>query len=141
MSNLQKLENYCYRFDTLKTTVVNDLRELMEQYQVLSDAYEFIEDETYKNLSPEIVREYMWTIIGTLDEHRIFKQNIKVKLDTLILINNGIKKMVKIYGLKTYGLDDSLEDYFLNETIKVLSDKEADRDLRKRVSKIIEELK
>lgn len=140
MSNLHKLENYCYRFDTLKTTLVNDLRELMEQCQALSDTHDFIEDETYKTLPPEIVREFMWTIISALDEHRIFKRNVKVKLDTLLLINNRIKKMAKIYGLNDL-LETTLNDYFLNETIKALSDEEIDRDLRKRVSKIIEELK
>lgn len=137
--SLKKLENYCMRFDTLKATMEDDLRELMEQCLTLSDAYDIIEDETYKVLSPEDIKEYMWATIGALDEHRILKRQVKVRMDTLLLINDRIKKMAKPYGLEDL-LGTTLNDYFLNETIKTLSDEETDRELRFKVTKIIEEL-
>ena len=136
--SLKKLENYCMRFDTLKATMEDDLRELMEQCLTLSDAYDIIEDETYKVLSPEDIKEYMWATIGALDEHRILKRQVKVRMDTLLLINDRIKKMAKPYGLEDL-LGTTLNDYFLNETIKTLSDEETDRELRFKVTKIIEE--
>ena len=139
MSNLQKLENYCMRFDALRSSMENDIKELMEQCVALSDAYDIIEDETYKVLTPEDIREYMWAVIGALDKHRILKQNVKVRMDTLLLINSRIKKMAKPYGLEDL-LGTTLNDYFLNETIKTLSDEETDRELRLKVTKIIEEL-
>ena len=137
--SLKKLENYCYRFDTLKATMEDDLRELMEQCLTLAETYDIIEDELYKVLSPEDVREYMWATIGALDKHRILKQKVRVRMDTLLLINSRIKKMAKPYGLEEL-LGTTLNDYFLNETIKTLSDEETDRELRKRVTEIIEEL-
>lgn len=137
--SLQKLENYCYRFDTLKATMEDDLRELMEQCLTLADTYDIIEDGTYKVLPPEDIREYMWATIGALDKHRILKQKVKVRMDTLLLINSRIKKMAKPYGLEDL-LGTTLNDYFLNETIKTLSDEETDRELRLKVTKIIEEL-
>ena len=137
--SLQKLENYCYRFDTLRSSMENDLKELMEQCLTLADTYDIIEDGTYKVLSPEDIREYMWATIGALDKHRILKQNVKVRMDTLLLINSRIKKMAKPYGLEDL-LGTTLNDYFLNETIKTLSDEETDRELRFKVTKIIEEL-
>ena len=139
MSNLQKLENYCYRFDTLKATMEDDLKELMEQCVALSDTYDMIENGTYKVLPPEIMKEFMWVIISALDEHRILKRKVKVRMDTLLLINSRIKKMAKPYGLEDL-LGTTLNDYFLNETIKTLSDEETDRELRLKVTKIIEEL-
>ena len=139
MTDLHKLENYCMRFDTLKATMEDDVRELMEQCLTLSDAYDIIEDGTYKVLSQENIREYMWAIIGALDKHRILKQKVKVRMDTLLLINSRIKKMAKPYGLEDL-LGTTLNDYFLNETIKTLSDEETDKELRKRVTEIIEEL-
>ena len=139
MRDLHKLENYCMRFDTLKNSMEDDLRELMEQCLTLSDTYDIIEDETYKVLSPEDIREYMWAVIGALDKHRILKRKVKVRMDTLLLINDRIKKMAKPYGLEDL-LGTTLNDYFLNETIKTLSDEETDRELRLKVTKIIEEL-
>lgn len=137
--SLKKLENYCYRFDTLKATMEDDIRELMEQCLTLSETYNVIENETYKVLPPDIIREYMWAAIGALDEHRILKRKVKVRMDTLLLINSRIKKMAKPYGLEDL-LGTTLNDYFLNETIKTLSDEETDRELRKRVTEIIESL-
>lgn len=137
--SLQKLENYCYRFDALRSSMENDLKELMEQCLTLADTYDIIEDGTYKVLSPEDIREYMWATIGALDKHRILKQKVKVRMDTLLLINSRIKKMAKPYGLEDL-LGTTLNDYFLNETIKTLSDEETDRELRKRVTEIIESL-
>lgn len=137
--SLQKLENYCYRFDTLRSSMENDLKELMEQCLTLADTYDIIEDGTYKVLSPEDIREYMWATIGALDKHRILKQKVKVRMDTLLLINSRIKKMAKPYGLEDL-LGTTLNDYFLNETIKTLSDEETDRELRLKVTKIIEEM-
>ena len=137
--SLQKLENYCMRFDALRSSMEDDIKELMEQCLTLSDAYDIIEDGTYKVLSPEDIREYMWATIGALDKHRILKQNVKVIMDTLLLINSRIKKMAKPYGLEDL-LGTTLNDYFLNETIKTLSDEETDRELRFKVTKIIEEL-
>lgn len=137
--SLKKLENYCYRFDTLRSSMENDLKELMEQCLTLADTYDIIEDGTYKVLSPEDIREYMWATIGALDKHRILKQKVKVRMDTLLLINSRIKKMAKPYGLEDL-LGTTLNDYFLNETIKTLSDEETDRELRKRVTEIIESL-
>lgn len=137
--SLQKLENYCYRFDALRSSMENDLKELMEQCLTLADTYDIIEDGTYKVLSPEDIREYMWATIGALDKHRILKQKVKVRMDTLLLINSRIKKMAKPYGLEEL-LGTTLNDYFLNETIKTLSDEETDRELRLKVTKIIEEL-
>ena len=137
--SLQKLENYCYRFDTLRSSMENDLKELMEQCLTLADTYDIIENGTYKVLSPEDIREYMWATIGALDKHRILKQKVKVRMDTLLLINSRIKKMAKPYGLEDL-LGTTLNDYFLNETIKTLSDEETDRELRKRVTEIIESL-
>lgn len=139
MSNLHKLENYCYRFDALRSSMENDLKELMEQCLTLSDTYDIIENGTYKVLSQEDIREYMWATIGALDKHRILKQKVKVRMDTLLLINSRIKKMAKPYGLEDL-LGTTLNDYFLNETIKTLSDEETDRELRLKVTKIIEEL-
>lgn len=139
MRDLQKLENYYYRYNTLKTTLVDDLRELMQQCHALSDAHDFIEDETYKTFPPRLVKECMWSIIGTLDEHIIFKQNVKVKLDTLLLINSRIKKIAKIYGLNDL-LETTLDNDFLNKMIKALSDEEIDRELRLKVTKVIEEM-
>ena len=137
--SLKKLENYCYRFDALRSSMENDLKELMEQCLTLADTYDIIEDGTYKVLSPEDIREYMWATIGALDKHRILKQKVKVRMDTLLLINSRIKKMAKPYGLEDL-LGTTLNDYFLNETIKTLSDEETDRELRKRVTEIIESL-
>lgn len=137
--SLQKLENYCMRFDVLRSSMENDLKELMEQCLALADTYDIIEDGTYKVLSPEDIREYMWAVIGALDKHRILKQNVKVRMDTLLLINSRIKKMAKPYGLEEL-LGTTLNDYFLNETIKTLSDEETDRELRLKVTKIIEEM-
>ena len=137
--SLQKLENYCYRFDALRSSMENDLKELMEQCLTLADTYDIIEDGTYKVLSPEDIREYMWATIGALDKHRILKQKVKVRMDTLLLINSRIKKMAKPYGLEDL-LGTTLNDYFLNETIKTLSDEETDRELRLKVTKIIESL-
>ena len=137
--SLKKLENYCMRFDTLKNSMEDDVRELMEQCLTLSDAYDIIEDGTYKFLSQDDIREYMWAIIGALDKHRILKQKVKVRMDTLLLINSRIKKMAKPYGLEDL-LGTTLNDYFLNETVKTLSDEETDRELRLKVTKIIEEL-
>ena len=137
--SLKKLENYCYRFDALRSSMEDDLRELMEQCLTLSDTYDIIEDETYKVLSPEDIREYMWATIGALDKHRILKRKVKVRMDTLLLINDRIKKMAKPYGLEDL-LGTTLNDYFLNETIKTLSDEETDKELRLKVTKIIEEL-
>lgn len=137
--SLQKLENYCYRFDTLRSSMENDIKELMEQCLTLADTYDIIEDGTYKVLPPEDIREYMWATIGALDKHRILKQKVKVRMDTLLLINSRIKKMAKPYGLEDL-LGTTLNDYFLNETIKTLSDEETDRELRLKVTKIIEEL-
>ena len=137
--SLKKLENYCMRFDTLKATMEDDIRELMEQCLILSDAYDIVENEAYKVLSPEDIKEYMWATIGALDEHRILKRQVKVRMDTLLLINDRIKKMAKPYGLEDL-LGTTLNDYFLNETIKTLSDEETDRELRFKVTKIIEEL-
>lgn len=139
MSNLQKLENYCMRFDALKSSMEDDIRELMEQCLILSDAYDIVENEAYKVLSPEDIKEYMWATIGALDEHRILKRKVKVRMDTLLLINSRIKKMAKPYGLEDL-LGTTLNDYFLNETVKTLSDEETDRELRLKVTKIIEEL-
>ena len=139
MSNLHKLENYCMRFDALKSSMEDDIRELMEQCLTLSETYNVIENETYKVLPPDIIREYMWAAIGALDEHRILKRKVKVRMDTLLLINSRIKKMAKPYGLEDL-LGTTLNDYFLNETIKTLSDEETDRELRLKVTKIIEEL-
>ena len=138
MSNLHKLENYCMRFDALKSSMEDDIRELMEQCLTLSETYNVIENETYKVLPPDIIREYMWAAIGALDEHRILKRKVKVRMDTLLLINSRIKKMAKPYGLEDL-LGTTLNDYFLNETIKTLSDEETDRELRFKVTKIIEE--
>lgn len=137
--SLKKLENYCYRFDTLRSSMENDLKELMEQCLTLADTYDIIEDGTYKVLSPEDIREYMWATIGALDKHRILKQKVRVRMDTLLLINSRIKKMAKPYGLEDL-LGTTLNDYFLNETIKTLSDEETDRELRLKVTKIIEEM-
>ena len=137
--SLKKLENYCYRFDALRSSMENDLKELMEQCLTLADTYDIIEDGTYKVLPPEDIREYMWATIGALDKHRILKQKVKVRMDTLLLINSRIKKMAKPYGLEDL-LGTTLNDYFLNETIKTLSDEETDRELRLKVTKIIEEL-
>ena len=137
--SLKKLENYCMRFDALRSSMENDLRELMEQCLTLADTYDIIEDGTYKVLPPEDIREYMWATIGALDKHRILKQKVKVRMDTLLLINSRIKKMAKPYGLEDL-LGTTLNDYFLNETIKTLSDEETDRELRFKVTKIIEEL-
>lgn len=137
--SLKKLENYCYRFDTLKATMEDDLKELMEQCLTLAETYDIIEDELYKVLPPDDIREYMWATIGALDKHRILKQKVKVRMDTLLLINSRIKKMAKPYGLEDL-LGTTLNDYFLNETIKTLSDEETDRELRLKVTKIIEEL-
>ena len=137
--SLKKLENYCYRFDALRSSMENDLKELMEQCLTLADTYDIIEDGTYKVLSPEDIREYMWATIGALDKHRILKQKVKVRMDTLLLINSRIKKMAKPYGLEDL-LGTTLNDYFLNETIKTLSDEETDRELRLKVTKIIEEM-
>lgn len=125
--SLKKLENYCYRFDTLRSSMENDLKELMEQCLTLADTYDIIEDGTYKVLSPEDIREYMWATIGALDKHRILKQKVRVRMDTLLLINSRIKKMAKPYGLEDL-LGTTLNDYFLNETIKTLSDEETDRE-------------
>ena len=137
--SLKKLENYCYRFDALRSSMENDLKELMEQCLTLADTYDIIEDGTYKVLPPEDIREYMWATIGALDKHRILKQKVKVRMDTLLLINSRIKKMAKPYGLEDL-LGTTLNDYFLNETIKTLSDEETDRELRFKVTKIIEEM-
>lgn len=137
--SLKKLENYCMRFDALRSSMEDDLRELMEQCLTLADTYDIIEDGTYKVLSQEDIREYMWATIGALDKHRILKQKVKVRMDTLLLINSRIKKMAKPYGLEDL-LGTTLNDYFLNETIKTLSDEETDRELRLKVTKIIEEL-
>ena len=137
--SLKKLENYCYRFDALRSSMENDLKELMEQCLTLADTYDIIEDGTYKVLSPEDIREYMWATIGALDKHRILKQKVRVRMDTLLLINSRIKKMAKPYGLEDL-LGTTLNDYFLNETIKTLSDEETDRELRLKVTKIIEEM-
>ena len=137
--SLKKLENYCYRFDALRSSMEDDIRELMEQCVTLADTYDIIEDGTYKVLPPEDIREYMWATIGALDKHRILKQKVKVRMDTLLLINSRIKKMAKPYGLEDL-LGTTLNDYFLNETIKTLSDEETDRELRLKVTKIIEEL-
>ena len=137
--SLKKLENYCMRFDALKSSMESDIKELMEQCLTLSDTYNVIENETYKVLPPEDIREYMWATIGALDEHRILKRKVKVRMDTLLLINSRIKKMAKPYGLEDL-LGTTLNDYFLNETIKTLSDEETDRELRKRVTEIIESL-
>lgn len=137
--SLKKLENYCMRFDALRSSMEDDLRELMEQCLTLADTYDIIEDGTYKVLPPEDIREYMWATIGALDKHRILKQKVKVRMDTLLLINSRIKKMAKPYGLEDL-LGTTLNDYFLNETIKTLSDEETDRELRLKVTKIIEEL-
>ena len=137
--SLKKLENYCYRFDTLRSSMENDLKELMEQCLTLAETYDIIEDGAYKVLSPEDIREYMWATIGALDKHRILKQKVKVRMDTLLLINSRIKKMAKPYGLEDL-LGTTLNDYFLNETIKTLSDEETDRELRLKVTKIIEEM-
>ena len=139
MSNLHKLENYCMRFDALKSSMEDDIRELMEQCLTLSETYNVIENETYKVLPPDIIREYMWAAIGALDEHRILKRKVKVRMDTLLLINSRIKKMAKPYGLEDL-LGTTLNDYFLNETIKTLSDEETDKELRLKVTKIIEEM-
>ena len=139
MRDLHKLENYCMRFDSLKGSMEDDIRELMEQCLALSDTYDIIEDETYKVLSQEDIREYMWAIIGALDKHRILKQKVKVRMDTLLLINSRIKKMAKPYGLEDL-LGTTLNDYLLHETIKTLSDEETDKELRFKVTKIIEEL-
>ena len=137
--SLKKLENYCMRFDALRSSMENDIKELMEQCLTLADTYDIIEDGTYKVLPPEDIREYMWATIGALDKHRILKQKVKVRMDTLLLINSRIKKMAKPYGLEDL-LGTTLNDYFLNETIKTLSDEETDRELRLKVTKIIEEL-
>ena len=137
--SLKKLENYCMRFDTLKNSMEDDVRELMEQCLTLSDAYDIIEDGTYKFLSQDDIREYMWAIIGALDKHRILKQKVKVRMDTLLLINDRIKKMAKPYGLEDL-LGATLNDYLLHETVKSLSDEETDKELRFKVTKIIEEL-
>lgn len=137
--SLKKLENYCYRFDTLKATMEDDIRELMEQCVTLAETYDIIEDGTYKVLSQEDIREYMWATIGALDKHRILKQKVKVRMDTLLLINSRIKKMAKPYGLEDL-LGTTLNDYLLHETIKTLSDEETDKELRFKVTKIIEEL-
>lgn len=137
--SLKKLENYCYRFDTLKATMEDDIKELMEQCVTLAETYDIIEDETYKVLSLEDIREYMWATIGALDKHRILKQKVKVRMDTLLLINSRIKKMAKPYGLEDL-LGTTLNDYLLHETIKTLSDEETDKELRFKVTKIIEEL-
>ena len=137
--SLKKLENYCYRFDALRSSMENDLKELMEQCLTLADTYDIIEDGTYKVLPPEDIREYMWATIGALDKHRILKQKVRVRMDTLLLINSRIKKMAKPYGLEDL-LGTTLNDYFLNETIKTLSDEETDRELRFKVTKIIEEM-
>ena len=137
--SLKKLENYCMRFDALRSSMENDLKELMEQCLTLADTYDIIEDGTYKVLPPEDIREYMWATIGALDKHRILKQKVRVRMDTLLLINSRIKKMAKPYGLEDL-LGTTLNDYFLNETIKTLSDEETDRELRKRVTEIIESL-
>mgnify|MGYP006368091329 CR=1 FL=1 len=139
MTDLHKLENYCMRFDSLKSSMEDDVRELMEQCLTLSDAYDIIEDETYKFLSQDDIREYMWAIIGALDKHRILKQKVKVRMDTLLLINSRIKKMAKPYGLEDL-LGATLNDYLLHETVKTLSDEETDKELRFKVTKIIEEL-
>lgn len=139
MTDLHKLENYCMRFDSLKGSMEDDVRELMEQCLTLSDAYDIIEDGTYKVLSQEDIREYMWAIIGALDKHRILKQKVKVRMDTLLLINDRIKKMAKPYGLEDL-LGATLNDYLLHETVKSLSDEETDKELRFKVTKIIEEL-
>ena len=98
--SLQKLENYCMRFDTLRSSMEDDLKELMEQCLTLSNTYDIIEDETYKVLPPEDIREYMWATIGALDKHRILKQKVRIRMDTLLLINSRIKKMAKPYGLE-----------------------------------------
>lgn len=137
--SLKKLENYCYRFDTLKATMEDDIRELMEQCVTLAETYDIIEDGAYKVLSQEDIREYMWATIGALDKHRILKQKVKVRMDTLLLINSRIKKMAKPYGLEDL-LGATLNDYLLHETIKTLSDEETDKELRFKVTKIIEEL-
>lgn len=137
--SLHKLENYCMRFDALKSSMEDDLKELMEQCLTLAETYDIIEDELYKVLPLEDIREYMWATIGALDKHRILKQKVKVRMDTLLLINSRIKKMAKPYGLEDL-LGTTLNDYFLNETIKTLSDEETDRELRLKVTKIIEEL-
>lgn len=137
--SLKKLENYCMRFDALRSSMEDDLKELMEQCLTLADTYDIIEDGTYKVLPPEDIREYMWATIGALDKHRILKQKVRVRMDTLLLINSRIKKMAKPYGLEDL-LGTTLNDYFLNETIKTLSDEETDRELRLKVTKIIEEL-
>ena len=139
MRDLHKLENYCMRFDALRGSMEDDLRALMEQCLALADAYDIVEMGAYKVLSPENIKEYMWATIGALDEHRILKRKVKARMDTLLLINNRIKKMAKPYGLEDL-LGTTLNDYFLNETIKTLSDEETDREFRLKVTKIIEEL-
>lgn len=135
--SLKKLENYCMRFDSLKGSMEDDIRELMEQCVTLAETYDIIEDGTYKVLSQEDIREYMWAIIGALDKHRILKQKVKVRMDTLLLINSRIKKMAKPYGLEDL-LGATLNDYLLHETVKSLSDEETDKELRFKVTKIIE---
>lgn len=137
--SLKKLEMYCMRFDILRESMEDDMKKLIEQYGILAETYDVIEEKSYKVMSPEDIQEYMWAVIGALDKHRILKQKIKVRMDTLILINNRIKKMAKIYGLEDL-LGVTLNDYFLNETLKAVSSEEADKELRFKVTKIIEEL-
>ena len=100
--------------------MTEEVKELMGYCKTLSDAYNILEFEFTKTHLTDEQKEFCWEVISTLDKYRLLKQKVKIGMDTLILINDRIKKMAKPYGLEDL-LGVTLNDYFLNETTKNVS--------------------
>ena len=137
---ITKLQNYCMRYDILKSAMKDDVYTLLEQYDVLENAWDIVENEKYEVLTKESIKVFCETTLAVIKDNMMLRQKVQIDLETIQLIQQRIKKMATQYiGLiDALGLMDDIN--ITNDTLKTLKDTETVTKLKEAVLKIYEEL-
>lgn len=137
---ITKLQNYCMRYDILKSAMKDDVYTLLEQYDVLESAWDIVENEKYEVLTKESIKVFCETTLAVIKDNMMLRQKVQVDLETIQLIQQRIKKMATQY----IGLIDALglmnDITITNDTLETLKDTETVTKLKEAVLKIYEEL-
>lgn len=137
---ITKLQNYCMRYDILKSAMKDDVYTLLEQYDVLESAWDIVENEKYEVLTKESIKVFCETTLAVIKDNMMLRQKVQVDLETIQLIQQRIKKMATQY----IGLIDALglmnDITITNDTLETLKDTETVTKLKQAVLKIYEEL-
>lgn len=137
--SLQKLENYCMRFDHLRNSMNDEIMTLMHQCEKLSNAFEIVESGKYKMYETEKQKHFCDLTLARLKDFECLATKVKVGIDTLILINNRIKTMADKFGLAEI-LQVELNDYFLNCISETLKVEEQNQEFKEKLLQIQKEL-